>query len=91
MIINRMNKNSCFEKSQKSEKMSRHFVQVFLYLNMWIKHGELVYQAERKLRTSTHIPDLDNANVGMYDVDFRRDAFSWYLSFLLLCDVNQEQ
>jgi hypothetical protein len=50
-----------------------------------------VYQAERKLRTSTHIPDLDNANVGMYDVDFRRDAFSWYLSFLLLCDVNQEQ
>ena len=48
-------------------------------------------QAERKLRTSTHIPDLDNANVGMYDVDFRRDAFSWYLSFLLLCDVNQEQ
>ena len=48
-------------------------------------------QAERKLRTSTHIPDLDNANVGMYNVDFRRDAFSWYLSFLLLCDVNQEQ
>ena len=47
-------------------------MQVFLYLNMWIKHGELVYQAERKLRTSTHIPDLDNANVGMYDVDFRR-------------------
>ena len=38
-------------------------------------------QAERKLRTSTHIPDLDNANVGMYNVDFRRDAFSWYLSF----------
>ena len=66
-------------------------MQVFLYLNMWIKHGELVYQAERKLRTSAHIPDLDNANVGMYDVDFRRDAFSWYLSFLLLCDVNQEQ
>ena len=66
-------------------------MQVFLYLNMWIKHGELVYQAERKLRTSTHIPDLDNANVGMYDVDVRRDAFSWYLSFLLLCDVNQEQ
>ena len=66
-------------------------MQVFLYLNMWIKHGELVYQAERKLRTSTHIPDLDTANVGMYDVDFRRDAFSWYLSFLLLCDVNQEQ
>ena len=30
-----------------------------------------MYQAERKLRTSTHIPDLDNANVGMYDVDFR--------------------
>ena len=59
-------------------------------VNMWIKHGELVYQAERKLRTSTHIPDLDNANVGMYDVDFRRDALSWYLSFLLLCDVNQE-
>lgn len=50
-----------------------------------------MYQAERKLRTSTHIPDLDNANVGMYDVDFRRDALSWYLSFLLLCDVNQEQ
>ena len=66
-------------------------MQVFLYLNMWIKHGELVYQAERKLRTSTHIPDLDNANVGMYDVDFFRDALSWYLSFLLLCDVNQEQ
>ena len=66
-------------------------MQVFLYLNMWIKHGELVYQAERKLRTSTHIPDLANANVGRYDVDFRRDAFSWYLSFLLLCDVNQEQ
>ena len=50
-----------------------------------------MYQAERKLRTSTHIPDLDNANVGMYNVDFRRDAFSWYFSFLLLCDVNQEQ
>ena len=66
-------------------------MQVFLYLNMWIKHGEFVYQAERKLRTSTHIPDLDNANVGMYNVDFRRDALSWYLSFLLLCDVNQEQ
>ena len=58
---------------------------------MSIKHGELEYQAERKLRTSTHIPDLDNANVGMYNVDFRRDAFSWYFSFLLLCDVNQEQ
>lgn len=25
-----------------------------------------MYQAERKLRTSTHIPDLDNANVGTY-------------------------
>ena len=25
-------------------------------------------QAERKSSTSTHIPDLDNANVGMYDV-----------------------
>ena len=27
-------------------------------------HGELVSQAERKVRPSTHIPDLDNANVG---------------------------
>ena len=28
-------------------------------------------------KKGTHIPDLDNANVGMYNVDFRRDAFSW--------------
>ena len=42
-----------------------------------------MYQAERKLKTSTHIPDLDNANVGMYNVDFRRAAFSWYLSFFV--------
>ena len=55
-------------------------MQVFLYLNMWIKHGELVYQAERKLRTSTHIPDLDNANVGMYDVDFRRGTIEYRIS-----------
>ena len=29
--------------------------------------GELVSQAERKVRPSTHIPDLDNANVGTCD------------------------
>ena len=30
--------------------------------------GELVIQAERKVRPSTHIPDLDNANVGTFCV-----------------------
>ena len=55
-------------------------MQVFLYLNMWIKHGELVYQAERKLRTSTHIPDLDNANVGTYMIVNLREIL-WYLLF----------
>ena len=29
-------------------------------------HGELVSQAERKVQPSTHIPDLDNANVGIF-------------------------
>ena len=29
-----------------------------------INTGELVRQAERKVRPSTHEPDLDNANVG---------------------------
>ena len=29
-------------------------------------HGELVVQAERKVQPSTHIPDLDNANVGTF-------------------------
>ena len=66
-------------------------MQVFLYLNMWIKHGELVYQAERKLRTSTHIPDLDNANVGMYNVDLGELHLVGISLFLLLCDGNQEQ
>ena len=66
-------------------------MQVFLYLNMWIKHGGLVYQAERKLTTSTHIPDLDSANVGRCEGDVRREAFSWYLALLWLCDVKQEQ
>lgn len=27
--------------------------------------GELVLQAERKVRPSTHLPDLDNANAGI--------------------------
>ena len=34
------------------------------------KSGELVQQAERKSSTSTHIPDLDNANVGTYKICF---------------------
>ena len=29
-------------------------------------NGELVLQAERKVQPSTHIPDLDNANVGTF-------------------------
>ena len=33
-------------------------------LNLVNWSGELVRQAERKFRTSTRIPDLDNANVG---------------------------
>ena len=35
---------------------------LFLFYNFI--HGELVLQAERKVRPSTLIPDLDNANVG---------------------------
>ena len=37
---------------------------LFLFYNRI--HGELVVQAERKVRPSTHIPDLDNANVGTF-------------------------
>ena len=36
---------------------------VFFYNRI---HGELAVQAERKVRPSTHIPDLDNANVGTF-------------------------
>ena len=37
---------------------------LFLFYNFI--HGELVSQAERKVQPSTHIPDLDNANVGTF-------------------------
>ena len=37
---------------------------LFLFCNFI--HGELVAQAERKVQPSTHIPDLDNANVGTF-------------------------
>ena len=36
--------------------------------NFYIANGELVVRAERKVRPSTHIPDLDNANVGIFVV-----------------------
>ena len=36
---------------------------VFIYNQI---SGELVLQAERKVQPSTHIPDLDNANVGTF-------------------------
>ena len=41
---------------------------LFLFFNFI--RGELVAQAERKVKPSTHIPDLDNANVGS-SVDLR--------------------
>ena len=41
-----------------------------------------MYQAERKLRTSTHIPDLDNANVGTYILTITGDTLV-YLPFIL--------
>ena len=37
---------------------------LFLFYNQI--NGELVLQAERKVQPSTHIPDLDNANVGTF-------------------------
>jgi len=37
---------------------------LFLFYNQI--SGELVLQAERKVQPSTHIPDLDNANVGIF-------------------------
>ena len=73
---------------RKNELTFRAGVSILTHVDKTRRAG---VHAERTLRTSSNIPDLDNANVGMYDVDFRRDAFSWYLSFLLLCDVNQEQ
>jgi len=49
--------------------------------------GELVLQAERKVRPLTHIPDLDNANVGIVDVIFAsREAAKQAVSF---CFVSQ--
>ena len=46
-------------------------------------------QAERKSSTSTHIPDLDNANVGTYKMNLRE--ILWCISFFLLnADVLTE-
>lgn len=40
-------------------------------------------QAERKSSTSTHIPDLDNANVGTYKMNLRE--ILWCISFFIGC------
>ena len=44
-------------------------------------------QAERKSSTSTHIPDLDNANVGTYKIFLKGD--DWHLLFIYLMHLKK--
>ena len=56
--------------------------------------GELVTQAERKVRPSTRKPDLDNANVGIIlllwkEVSDRETSFCFFLNTLFSKEVQE--
>jgi len=66
---------------------------LFLFYN--VIHGELVVQAERKVQPSTHIPDLDNANVGTFvsvTGSFRIGGFPYfYFGGVVMVKVNDTE